>query len=79
MPVPLRSSDSLWQAGRVQVDFGQQLDGVSSDTLVWLVSGLSKQCVKKQRGLAWSCFCGHMALDLRLSQVRRGFAAMGLT
>jgi hypothetical protein len=41
-------------------DYGRQFDSVSSDTLVWLASWLSEQCVKKQCGLA---------LDLR--RVRR--------
>ena len=43
--VPLRSSDSLWWAGRLQA----KLDGISSDTLVRLASGLSfwlKQAVR---------------------------------
>ena len=56
---------------------GHQLYGVSSDTLVRLASGLSKQCVKKQCGLAGSCFGGLMGLDLSLSRVRTGVAAMG--
>ena len=55
----------------------RQLYGVSSDTLVRLASELSEQCVKKQCGLAGSCFGGRMALDLRLSRVRTGVAAMG--
>ena len=38
--------------------------GVSSDTLVQLASGLNKQCVKKQCGLAGSCFGGRLDLDL---------------
>ncbi|XP_070295904.1 LOW QUALITY PROTEIN: phosphatidylinositol phosphatase PTPRQ-like [Salvelinus sp. IW2-2015] len=37
-----------------------QLDGVSSVTLVRLASGLSKQWVKKQCGLAGSCFGGYL-------------------
>ena len=74
--VPSCSSDSLWRAGHLQADFCHQLDGVSSDTLVRLASGLSEQCVKNQWGLAGSCFRGRMALDLRLSRVRRGVAAM---
>ena len=45
--VPSRSSDSLWRAGRMHTDFGLQLCGVSSDTLVRLASGLSEQCVKR--------------------------------
>ena len=75
--VPSHSSDSLWWAGRLQAGFGRQLHGVSPDTLVQLASGLSEQCVKKQCGLAGSCFGEYMALNLRLSQVRRGVAAMG--
>uniref|UniRef100_A0A4W5L5R7 FERM domain containing 4B n=1 Tax=Hucho hucho TaxID=62062 RepID=A0A4W5L5R7_9TELE len=35
------------------------------------------QCVKKQCGLAGLCFGGCMALNLRLSRVRTGVAAMG--
>ena len=46
------------------------------DTLVWLAFGLSRHCVKKQCGLVGSCFRGRMALDLRLSRVRTGVAAM---
>ena len=46
-------------------------------TLVRLASGFSGHCVKKQCGLAELCFGGHMALDLRLSRVHRGVAAMG--
>uniref|UniRef100_A0A4W5NMC8 Heteroous nuclear ribonucleoprotein L like n=1 Tax=Hucho hucho TaxID=62062 RepID=A0A4W5NMC8_9TELE len=42
---------------------------VSSDTLVWLASGLSEHCVKKQCGLAGLCFGGCLALDLHLSRV----------
>jgi hypothetical protein len=61
----------------MQADFGRQLYSVSSDTLVRLASGLSGQCVKKQCGLAGSCFRGRMALDLHLSRVRTGVAAMG--
>jgi hypothetical protein len=72
-----RSRDSLWRAGCLQADSGRQLDGVSSDTLVQLPSGLTEQCVKKQCVLAGSCFEGQMALDLRLSQVCRGVAVMG--
>jgi hypothetical protein len=40
--VPLRSSNSLWRAGRLQADFGRQLDSVNSTTLVWLASELSE-------------------------------------
>ena len=35
---------------------GRQMYGVSSDTLVWLVSGLREQCFKKQHGLTGLCF-----------------------
>ena len=48
--VPSRSSDSLWRAGRMHADYGRQLYGVSSDALVWLISGLRECCAKKQRG-----------------------------
>ena len=61
----------------MHADFGRQLYSVSSDTLVRLASGLSEQCVKKQCGLSGSCFRGRMALDLRLSEVHTGVAAMG--
>ena len=60
----------------MHADFSHQLYGVSSDTLVRLASGLSEQCVKNKCGLAGSCFGGRMALDLRLSQVHMGVAAM---
>uniref|UniRef100_A0A4W5PWT2 Eosinophil peroxidase n=1 Tax=Hucho hucho TaxID=62062 RepID=A0A4W5PWT2_9TELE len=46
----LRSSDSLWRAGRLQADLGHQLNGVSSDTLVQLASGLSGRVL---RSVAW--------------------------
>ena len=46
-------------------------------TFVRLASGLSEHCVKKQCGLAELCFRGRMGLDLRLSRVRTGVAAMG--
>ena len=75
--VPLHFSDSLRRAGRLHADFGRQLYGVSSDTLVWLASGLSEECVKKQCGLAGLCFGGRMAHDLRLSRVYTGVAVMG--
>jgi hypothetical protein len=51
--------------------------GVSSDTFVRLASGLSRHCVKRQCGLAELCFGGRTALDLHLSRVRKGVAAMG--
>ena len=37
----LCSSDSLWRAWHLQADIRSQLNGVSSDTLVHLASGLS--------------------------------------
>ena len=43
---PLSSSDSLWRARRLQADLGRQLNGVSSDTLVWLASGLSGRVLR---------------------------------
>ena len=55
------------QAGHLQTDFSRQLEGVSSDTLVRLASGLSEKCIKKQCGLAGLCFAGCMTLDLHLS------------
>ena len=45
---------------------------VSSDTLVWLASGLNRHCVKKQ---GWVVF-HRTAHDLCLSLVRTGMAAM---
>ena len=72
-----RYSDSLWRARCMYADFGRQLYGVSSDTVVWLASGLSKHCVKKNYGLAGPCVGGRKALNLRLSRVRTGVAAMG--
>ena len=71
------SNDSLWRARFLHADFGRQLDDVSFDTLVRLVSGLSEQCVKIHCGLARLCFRGRMALDRCLSQVRSGVAVMG--
>ena len=58
-------------------DFGRQLYSDSSNTLVQLASGLSKQCGKKQWVLAGSSFGGCMAVDLCLSRVRTGVATMG--
>uniref|UniRef100_A0A4W5JXT3 Peroxisome proliferator-activated receptor gamma n=1 Tax=Hucho hucho TaxID=62062 RepID=A0A4W5JXT3_9TELE len=49
-------------------DLGRQLYRVSSDTLVWLASRLSEQCVKKQCGLAGSYFGGLMALVRELQR-----------
>ena len=42
-----------------------------------LASGLSRRCVEKQCGVAGLCFGGRTALDLRLSRVCTGVAAMG--
>ena len=39
--VPSCCSDSLWQAKHLKADLDRQLDGVSSETLVWLASWLS--------------------------------------
>ena len=75
--VPSSSSNSLCLAGRMLADFGRQLYCVPFDTLVRLASGLSEQCVKKQCGLAGSCFREHVALNLCLSLALRGVAAMG--
>ena len=61
----------------MHADFGLQLYSVPSITLVRLASGLTEQCFKKQSGLAGSRFGGCMALDLHLSRVRTGVAAMG--
>jgi hypothetical protein len=74
--VPSCSSDSLWRAGSLQADHGCRLDGVATDTLVHLASGLSEHCVKKQCGLAGSSFRGRMALNLRHSQVRMGVSGV---
>ena len=65
------SSDSLCRAGRINANFGRQLYGVSSNTLLRLASGLSEQC-----RLAGPCFGKCMALDLHLSRVRTGVAVM---
>ena len=61
----------------MHADFSRQLYSVSSDTLVQLASGLREQCVKKQCDLAGSCFRRHIALDIRLSRVLTGVAAIG--
>ena len=50
----------------MHADFGLQVYSDSSDTLVQLASGLSEQCVSRIS-----------ALDLRLSRVHWGVAAMG--
>ena len=76
IPVSSRTSDSCGGPGRVRTNQGCQVHGVSSDTLVWLASGLDARCVKKQCGLAGLCFGGLMAFDLRLSRARTGVVAM---
>ena len=61
--------------------------GPGSSTLTWSpgvrcffwhigAAGFRGHCVKKQCGLVGSCFGGRKALDLRLSRVRIGVAAM---
>jgi hypothetical protein len=55
---------------------GRQVFGVSSDILVRQASGLDVHCVKKHCGLVGLCFGGRVALDLRLSRVLTGVAAM---
>ena len=88
--VPLLSSDFLWRGGRLLADLGRQLDGVSSDTLVRLASGLIEHCVKKQRGLcfAWLStlvcltnrvhifFCSHRYNSLVTGQRAKGIIAV---
>ena len=59
------------------LDFGRQLYSVSSDTLVLLASRLMRAVCQKAVRLEASCFKGRMALDLRLSRVHTGVAAMG--
>ena len=46
--VSSRTSDSCGGPGAVCANQGCQVHGVSSDTLVWLASGLDARCVKKQ-------------------------------
>ena len=48
--VSSRTSDSCGGPGAVRASQGGQVHGVSSDTLVWLASGLDARCVKKQYG-----------------------------
>ena len=48
--VSSRTSDSCGGPGAVRTNEGRQVHGVSSDTLVWLASGLDARCVKKQYG-----------------------------
>jgi hypothetical protein len=63
-------------AGQVQCTLTRSPVVCSSNTLVRLASRLSGHCVKEQCGLAGLCFGGRTALDLRLSRVRTGVAAM---
>ena len=49
---PSCSSDSLWRDGRLQSDIGRQLDGVSSNTLVRLASGLDHFANVKESRMA---------------------------
>ena len=71
--VSSRTSDSC---GGPVANQGRQVHSVSSDTLVWLASGLDARCVKKQCGLVGLCFGGRVAFDLRLSRTRTGVVAM---
>ena len=48
--VSSRTSDSCGGPGAVRANQGCQVHGVSSDTLVWLASGLDARCVKQQCG-----------------------------
>jgi hypothetical protein len=48
--ISLCTSDSCGVPGAVHSNQGRQVHGVSSDTLVRLVSGLDARCVKKQLG-----------------------------
>jgi hypothetical protein len=73
--VPRHTSDSCGGPGAVQADTVARCT-VSSDTLVWLFSGLSGHCGKKQCGSVGSCFRGRTALDLCLSRVRTRVAKM---
>ncbi|CDQ62833.1 unnamed protein product [Oncorhynchus mykiss] len=45
----LRSSDSLWQAGRLQADLSHQVNSLSSDILVWLAGFQVKRSSVKKR------------------------------
>ena len=54
----------------------RQPSGVSSDTSVWLASGVDGCCVKKQCGLVRLCIGGRMTFNLRLCRARTGVVAM---
>jgi hypothetical protein len=71
-----RTSDSCGRPGAVRANKGCQVHGVSSDTLVLLVSGLDACCVKKQCGLVGLCIGGRMTFNLRLSRAHTGVVAM---
>ena len=74
--VSSRTSDSCGGPGAVHANQGCQVHGVSSDTLVWLASGLDVRCVKKQCGLVGLCIGGRMTFNLCLSRARTGVVAM---
>jgi dienelactone hydrolase len=61
--------------GAVHANQGRQVHSVSSDTLVWLASGLDARCVK-QCGLVGLCFGGRMTFDLSLSRAHTGVVVM---
>jgi hypothetical protein len=69
--VSLRTSDSCGRPGAVRANQGCQVHGVSSDTLVWLASGLDARCVKKQCDLVGLCIGGCMTFNLCLSRAVR--------
>ena len=74
--VPSRSSDS-GRARRMHADTVARCTVFLPTTLVRLASELSGYCVKKQCSLTGSCFGGCMILELCLSRVCTGVAAMG--
>jgi hypothetical protein len=67
------SSDSLWQAGRFQADLGCQFNGISSDTLVQLASGLSERVL---RSAVWRVMFRRVHESTFASRARWGAAAM---
>ena len=66
--VSSRTSDSCGGPDAVRASQGCQVHGVSSDTLVWLASGLDARCNKKQCGLVGLYIGGCMTFNLRLSR-----------
>ena len=74
--VSSRTSDSCGGPGAVHANQGCQVHSVSSDTLVWLASGLDARCVIKQSGLVEMCIGGRMTFNLRLSRAHTGVVAM---